>query len=221
VIIICPNCGTRYRLDAAVVARGARMRCAECQHRWVPTAEPDVEEPPPEPVVAVAPPPPEPPVVPPVPPPASDEADADDDAPPRRTLWRWIVAIGLGAVLAAAVAALWIARVDPERLPVLSQLLAQWQPAPSLLKAEVTGIVTRLPSGERVIEISGRVRNPGRATESIKGVDARLSGGGGTARRWRINVPVRQLAPGESVGFASTTPGFAADAVILSVTPIP
>ncbi|MEY2883611.1 MAG: hypothetical protein RL490_1335 [Pseudomonadota bacterium] len=174
--------------------------------------------PPPEPAPAVPNVAPEPP---PTPAEAGDEADSDDGPPPRRTLWRWIIALVLGAVLAAAAAALWIARVDPQRLPVLSQLLAQWQPAPSPLKAEVTGIVTRLPSGERVIEISGRVRNPGRATESIKGVEARLSGGGGTARRWRISVPVRQLAPGESVGFDSTTTGFAADAVILSVTPIP
>ncbi len=36
VIVTCPNCGARYRLTEAVVARGARLRCAECDHRWVP-----------------------------------------------------------------------------------------------------------------------------------------------------------------------------------------
>ena len=44
-IVTCPNCGARYRLTQPV-APGARMRCAECQHRWTPEDEaPDAVEP--------------------------------------------------------------------------------------------------------------------------------------------------------------------------------
>ncbi len=38
VIIACPNCDAHYKLPDAVVARGARMKCAACDHRWVPAA---------------------------------------------------------------------------------------------------------------------------------------------------------------------------------------
>lgn len=218
------------------MARGARMRCAECQHRWMPTADAAADGLSLEPLMSEPALPPPPPPPPPVPEPtplaeqivaddneeALDDDALDDDASPRRrSAWRWIIALLFGLVLAAAAGALWIARTDPDRIPALAPLLARLQAEPSPLRADVTGIVTRLPSGERLIEITGHVRNPGPGRESIKGVDARLSSGSGTARRWRINVPVRTLGPGESASFASTATGFSADAVILSVTPIP
>lgn len=39
-IVICPNCGTRYKLPDTLSVAGKRMRCAECKHRWMlPAAE--------------------------------------------------------------------------------------------------------------------------------------------------------------------------------------
>ena len=35
-IVSCPNCAARYKLPDAVLARGGRLKCAACAHRWVP-----------------------------------------------------------------------------------------------------------------------------------------------------------------------------------------
>lgn len=37
-IVVCPTCGAKYRLSDAALARNARLRCAACDHRWVPQA---------------------------------------------------------------------------------------------------------------------------------------------------------------------------------------
>jgi predicted Zn finger-like uncharacterized protein len=60
VIVTCPQCAARYRLSDEVLARRARLRCAACQHRWVPDLvdssaeplDPPREEPPVERVIA-------------------------------------------------------------------------------------------------------------------------------------------------------------------------
>ena len=39
VIVSCPNCDARYKLPDAVLARGARLKCAACEHRWVPEVQ--------------------------------------------------------------------------------------------------------------------------------------------------------------------------------------
>jgi predicted Zn finger-like uncharacterized protein len=49
VIVECPNCAARYRLSDAVLAKGARLKCAACQHRWVPAAAPAAPAAPPPP----------------------------------------------------------------------------------------------------------------------------------------------------------------------------
>jgi predicted Zn finger-like uncharacterized protein len=48
VIVSCPNCDARYKLPDAVLARGGRLKCAACAHRWVP------EVPAPQPAVTEA-----------------------------------------------------------------------------------------------------------------------------------------------------------------------
>lgn len=43
-ILTCPNCSSRYHVDAAAFQKKARkVRCANCSHRW--KAEPPVDEP--------------------------------------------------------------------------------------------------------------------------------------------------------------------------------
>ncbi|MBC7520860.1 MAG: zinc-ribbon domain-containing protein [Sandarakinorhabdus sp.] len=77
VIVTCPQCAARYRLSDEVLARRGRLRCAACQHRWVPEAAYS----PPEPVDAAveAEPPPQPAVAPPRQP-RGPVTEADEEA---------------------------------------------------------------------------------------------------------------------------------------------
>ncbi len=231
-IIVCPNCGARYRIDPAVAAAGSRMRCAECQHRWVPDM--DAAMPAVAPVTAglapealefgsVV------PEVAAVGPGAGDEpaeatdvdpadTDVDDNAQPAAGgILRSIFAVVLGGGLAVAAAALWLG--DRPLPPPFAAALAALQPAPLALRASARAIVTVLPSGERLLEIAGRVENHGLTPARLTAVDLRLSGPHGIVRRWRVALPATPLAPGESLGFATSTTGFAAGDRSLSMTP--
>ncbi len=226
VIVTCPNCSARYRLSEDVVARRARLKCAACDHRWVPeapaAAEPqpaDAEAPPPEPVaVAAAPEPPAPP-----PEPRASVATASDyeeeEEEPRSHLVRNLVAAFLGIALAIAAAGLWLGRIDPAQIPYVGDTLATLVPSGQPLQITVTGTVTPLPSGGRVLDVSGTITNPGHSLARVPLLKASLVGPTGPARRWTISPPVAELAPGASAHFSSTVMGFPAEARTLAVTP--
>lgn len=236
-IVTCPNCGASYRIAEALVAGGARMRCAACDHRWA---------------VAVA------------PPPRVTEADEDaafaevqaavqarrsdgawpvgapvvdsgagetaagepeagtgvtaevaaTAAPPR--ILRTVIAMITGVALAIVAAGLWIGRADLAALPIVGPALGRFDTA-SPLRVSAAGVVTELASGRRVLEVTGTVSNPGPGVAKVAPLAATLAGPDGVAVRWRIPAPVARLAPGQQVAFATTATGFPDSARQLSV----
>jgi predicted Zn finger-like uncharacterized protein len=246
VIVTCPNCAARYRLSDEVLAKKARLRCAACDHRWIPGATPEPAPPPPKPRGPVTEADEEAaflavqeqirarwhdattPVVPAAAPPETDESSIfddfndtpEDDPEPRQSskLLRTIVAAIAGTALAIAAAGLWIGRADLSALPFVGSALEGLAPA-SPVTITITGTTTKLPSGRRVLEVNGTIANRTKAYATVPPLAATLSGPQGTALRWAIPAPVAALPPGQQVAFSSTVTGFPANATLLSVHP--
>ncbi|MFZ4688405.1 MAG: zinc-ribbon domain-containing protein [Polymorphobacter sp.] len=245
-IVTCPNCAARYKLSDAVLAQRARLKCAACEHRWVPEAAPAASAPSPrrKPVTeadeeaafalvqeqirarwqdAATPVTPTAPVqLDEAPEPADEAAEPDtDDTPPSPSvspLARTAIAVISGAALAVAAVGLWSNQLDLAKVPGAGPLLARLSP-PSALQVSVAGATTILPSGGRVLDVSGVIRNPGKRAASVPALSARLAGPGGTALRWTIPAPVTMLPAGQEVVFTSTITGVPADATTLGVSP--
>jgi hypothetical protein len=146
-------------------------------------------------------------------------AAPEDDAEPASPWLRSLVAIVIGGALAVGAAGLWVARIDPERLPLLGGRLAALAPQPLPLEVSFTVRTSALPSGDRLLEITGTVRNTGTETVTLPDLEVRLAGPGGTLRRWRIAPPATSLAPRTGVKFTSTATGFPADANLVGIRP--
>jgi predicted Zn finger-like uncharacterized protein len=255
VIVTCPNCEARYKLSDAVLAKGARLRCAACDHRWVAAIPPPAIAAPPRPPIteadeeaafvavqeqmrsrwhdAAA------PVAEPSErrddsPHAADDApmgafadaqhgdeagDTEDEAASGPSpMLRSLVAAIAGVALSVAAAGLWLGQVDLGSIPVLGPALAQLSP-PSPLDISFDGVVSLLPSGGRVLEVTGNIGNPGKRPARVPSLVVTLSGPSGPALRWIVPAPLATLPPGRQAAFASTITGFPADARDLSVAP--
>jgi len=203
VIVTCPNCSAAYRLDVGTVLRRPRLKCANCQHRWVPAEEVDEDEA----VAAVqeelraarmpAPAPPEPEPAP------EPEAPAAPDEP-RVPVLKWLLALALSAAFATASAGLWIGRIDPLALPGIADALAAVAPPPARLDVTVQGSVSRLPDGASLLEVTGVIGNPGTASADVPPMLARLLVNGRPVRAWTIPPPAARITPGQRLSFAST-----------------
>lgn len=178
------------------------MRCAACEHRWLREAVPAplVPEPLTTPVPIAA-------------------AKAEPESPPPSHLLRTFVAIVVSAALAIGAGAVWVARIEPQSLPVIGGDLAALAPAALPLQLRFTAHTAPLPAGGRLLEINGSVRNTGKNIVSLPDLEARLSAPAGTVRRWRIAAPVTRLAPGASATFVSTATGFPENATIVGIRP--
>ena len=139
-ILLCPNCNTRYRVDDAALAdpAGRELRCANCGHRWryVPEAgeRPAEAAPPAAPVSAKSPNPPASPAAVPLvasrtPETASSPAPAPAALPrpvPQRGSHTGLGCLLLLVILAVAVAVGVLAR---------DRIVGLWHPAASFYRA--------------------------------------------------------------------------------------
>ena len=183
--------------------RRPRLKCADCQLRWVPAEEIDEDEAiaaVQEEVRAARNPPPPPPEPDPEPAP---EPEAEPEPEPS-SAGKWLLAIALGAAFTTASIGLWVGRIDPESLPGVSELLARVAPPPPQLDVAVSAQITRLAGRGAILEVTGTIANPGRATAAVPTLRARLLADGETAREWTIPPAAAMIAPGQRLAFAST-----------------
>ncbi len=133
--------------------------------------------------------------------PSDDDSDAE--LPPRgRPILKTLVALVLGGAFGVAAAGLWFGELDPARLPVIGERLGLAAPPP--LSVTLVAQVTVLASGERVLDVTGTIANPGPERVKVPPIRASLSNGGVVVRRWTIAPPADSLGPGGSAGFSST-----------------
>lgn len=219
-IVICPNCGTRYKMPEGMALAGKRMRCAECEHRWtLPAADEDEElvrtqdalrDPAPEDGSA-APDAAEVQLAPDEQPahdsPAADmseEDPAEDEEDKPRSWLAWGAALVVAAALALLAGAIWLERLDPARVPVIGGMLAGLQPGPSSLLIVAEARLAPMANDRLLLDVQGEISNRGNSARALAPLKASLSGPSGVVRRWTIAPPVAELAPGASVRFSST-----------------
>ena len=216
-IVVCPNCDTRYKMPEGMVLAGKRMRCATCEHRWTLPLDREDEavamasEQGQEASVAVH------GDVSALPPEAGAGAhetatDPDEAAPedgdledvPARGWLIWLAALLVGAAFAILAAAIWFERLDPARVPVVGSALSRFQPAPSTLVIRAEARLTGISSGKLLLDVQGEIVNRGRQVRALPPMKASLAGPQGVVRRWTIAAPAAELPPGGSVRFSST-----------------
>jgi hypothetical protein len=205
VILSCPNCGAKYQVAVGVVMRRPKLKCAQCDHRWVPADEIDEDEA----VAAVqeelraarTQPPPEPD---PEPEPEPEPEAVEPASEPRAPVLKWLVALALGAAFTAASVGLWIGRIDPEQVPQVAALIERVAPRTPPLDVALTGRVTRVPGGTALLEITGTITNRTRNPIAVPPLTARLLVGGRRVRDWTIPPPATSLGPNRQLSFASS-----------------
>jgi predicted Zn finger-like uncharacterized protein len=216
-ILSCPECSTRYRVDAASIGpKGRKVRCSKCGHTWVGRA--DAVEPE---GAASRPPGIEPLAEQPTPPPLRSD-EFDDAAPPRPAERRrppgrppaakgrkgggwvaaaaWIVVLGiLGAAAGGAVA---LKDKVVEKWPGSAQIyaLVGFAPDPLGFGLELRNVKSNeVKSGEdRVLEIEGEIANVSGKVRDIPMLKGTLfDAKNAELQNWTFPAPEARLLPGE------------------------
>jgi predicted Zn finger-like uncharacterized protein len=228
-IVVCPQCSTRYLVDPrALGAGGRRVRCAQCSHTW--------HHKPPEEVLAEA------ETVAPLPEPAPrvqrvepqfDRPTLDEEpehriqlpaiAQPRRRPWvtvGWLVLLVLVGI--AAGGAVWERDVVIRTWPPSARLyalvgLAVSKPADVL---KVTAQARRdEENGVPRLVIEGEVANISPEAQSVPKLKVELTDAGNhVVQSWSFDVSAERLLPGASVPFTTSVARPSDAATGMSVT---
>ncbi|MDX1486100.1 MAG: zinc-ribbon domain-containing protein [Alphaproteobacteria bacterium] len=211
-IITCPSCQTRYKVDpASFGAKGRRVRCSNCDNMWTERPAEDL----PKRVDAEAPPERDAPseVL-------DAEAAAEDGAKGRGSAMGWGA---LGAVVIAVVAGAVLARESIVRWwpPAQRLYVAAGIPVPvgkAGLAVEVLSHDHAVQGGRiilivkgKVTNISGEVRDVPKLRAWIRGKDA------SELANWTFAAGQSRLLPGETVPFVTRFQNPPAGAAALAI----
>lgn len=217
-ILTCPQCATRYQVDAAQFAGvGRKVRCAKCGHVWHQEAAPPEPEPGLESAAFEAEPPPAPSVPEPRPAayaPAAVVAAAEQEqaqAPQRRRDVSGIVSVAGWFGLAVLVAVLGWAGVHYRQT-----IVTVWPQAASLYSRIGLGVNARgiaftdvayrraQEGGQQVLSVSGKLVNVTHSEQPVPEIRVTITD---DARRelyhWNFSAGVSTLQPGQKIGFLS------------------
>ena len=238
-IIACPNCATRYQLEAARLGAGRRVRCSRCQHEWFQdaaieeTAEPT---PAPDPRDARA-----------LPPPATEEPPpsvraeprslrAERAVPPRRRAApepkpraAWLGWAGLGLFLAILLGTVFAARETVMAFFPASEraygALGLGMFGPGGRKPgdglEIRAVKTAASEdgSTPVLLVTGVVRNTASGLREVPRLRAELRDANGVAlRTWLFEPSKRALGPKEDLPFETRTDSPPGNAAGLAIT---
>ncbi|WP_222181972.1 DUF3426 domain-containing protein [Geminicoccus harenae] len=168
-IVTCPNCGAKYKIDSAAIGEKGRMvACANCRHRWFvdperPGAEPAAPEPPPPPPTAER--------------PRLGEEPGMVRRGSRSSAFGWLVLLVLIAVVAGLVLARnQIATAWPQVAGMYRQLGLEVTVDPGL---EIRGVTSSEidEDGERVLVVSGEIVNTTDYARSVPALQVALLDG--------------------------------------------
>ncbi|HUC61118.1 MAG TPA: DUF3426 domain-containing protein [Alphaproteobacteria bacterium] len=210
-ILTCPTCAARYRVDPAKLgAQGRTVRCNACGHRWHarPTDAPLRLEPVPSRPT----------------PRAAESLAAPRREPPTRVRSRWALAWFLVIVLVAGAAGAGYverARVVEAWPPALRlyRLMGLMQP-PAGEGLAVRNVTTRRSAvnGVELLTVQGEVVNLSDAPRAVPLLVATLTDSEHRdVQHWSFRLAAPKLLPGESATFVSHVENPAADAASLTV----
>lgn len=222
-IISCPSCRGRYRVDPAQFGpKGRRVRCTACGHLWTEKPPEDLPQP-----------------IEPEESPAQDRpngasgtlaaADSgtaespDDDVgtgKKRGSAWGWLalLAIVAAVLVGGALSRDSIVRMWPpaQRLYMAIGFPVAERTAP--LRIEVVSHEQVVEDGRTILVVTGKVTNTTGAVRDVPQLRARVRDADAQEiATWKFEVDRIRLLPGESAGFETRFPNPPAGAKALSI----
>jgi len=210
-ILSCPDCHTRFAIDAAHLAPdGRRVKCGKCAHVWYESM-PEAEEDPPIPIEVM---------------PYDPEEDTGStrrNVPALRQLrsgrgarTAWMVSAGL---LVAILAVLWfgrgpIALAIPQAEAVYASIGIDAFPPPG----EGLEVEFNVSAEGGMLALKGEVINVSNGARDIPVLYVLISDGDkNTLKSWSFTIDTARLGPGERASFTSQTEEIPTNAANVSV----